>query len=110
MSQSVELMPAVILAGGLATRLRPLTEGIPKALIDVAGHPFLWHQLQLLKHRGIRRVVLLVGHLGESIQQRFQDGAELGIRIDYCFDGPVRSEERRVGKECRCRRSPYYSK
>jgi NDP-sugar pyrophosphorylase family protein len=89
MSQSVELMPAVILAGGLATRLRPLTEGIPKALIDVAGHPFLWHQLQLLKHRGIRRVVLLVGHLGESIQQRFQDGAELGISIDYCFDGPV---------------------
>ena len=89
MSQSVELMPAVILAGGLATRLRPLTQRIPKALIEVAGHPFLWHQLQLLKRRGIRRVVLLVGHLGESIQQRFQDGAELGIRIDYSFDGPV---------------------
>jgi NDP-sugar pyrophosphorylase family protein len=82
-------MPAVILAGGLATRLRPLTEQIPKALIELAGHPFLWHQLELLKRRGIRRVVLLVGHLGESIQQRFQDGAELGIRIDYCFDGPV---------------------
>lgn len=89
MSQSVELMPAVILAGGLATRLRPLTERLPKALIEVAGHPFLWHQLELLKRRGIRRVVLLVGHLGETIQQRFQDGAELGIRIDYCFDGPV---------------------
>ncbi len=89
MSQSVELMPAVILAGGLATRLRPLTERIPKALIEVAGHPFLWHQLQLLKRSGIRRVVLLVGHLGESIQQRFQDGAELGIRIDYSFDGPA---------------------
>lgn len=89
MSQSVELMPAVILAGGLATRLRPLTERIPKALIEVAGHPFLWHQIQLLKRSGIRRVVLLVGHLGENIQQRFQDGAELGISIDYCFDGPV---------------------
>ena len=89
MSQSVELMPAVILAGGLATRLRPITQGIPKALIDVAGHPFLWHQIQLLKSRGIRRVVLLVSHLGESIRQHFQDGAELGIRIDYCFDGPV---------------------
>jgi len=89
MSQTVELMPAVILAGGLATRLRPLTQRIPKALIEVAGHPFLWHQLQLLKRSGIRRVVLLVGHLGESIQQRFQDGAELGISIDYCFDGPV---------------------
>lgn len=89
MSQSVELMPAVILAGGLATRLRPLTESSPKALIEVAGHPFLWHQLQLLKRSGIRRVVLLVGHLGESIQQRFQDGTELGIGIDYSFDGPV---------------------
>jgi MurNAc alpha-1-phosphate uridylyltransferase len=89
MSQSVELMPAAILAGGLATRLRPLTQSIPKALIEVAGHPFLWHQLQLLKRSGIRRVVLLVGHLGESIQQCFQDGAELGISIDYCFDGPV---------------------
>ena len=89
MSQSVELMPAAILAGGLATRLRPLTQSIPKALIEVAGHPFLWHQLELLKRRGIRRVVLLVGHLGETIQQRFQDGAELGIRIDYSFDGPV---------------------
>jgi len=89
MSQTVELMPAVILAGGLATRLRPLTQSIPKALIEVAGHPFLWHQLELLKRRGIRRVVLLVGHLGETIQQRFQDGAELGIRIDYSFDGPV---------------------
>ena len=89
MSQSVEMMPAVILAGGLATRLRPLTERIPKALIEVAGHPFLWHQLQLLKRNGIRRVVLLVGHLGESIRQRFQDGAELGISIDYSFDGPA---------------------
>jgi N-acetyl-alpha-D-muramate 1-phosphate uridylyltransferase len=89
MSQFLELMPVVILAGGLATRLRPLTERIPKALIEVAGHPFLWHQLQLLKGRGIRRVVLLVGHLGESIQQRFHDGGELGIEIDYSFDGPV---------------------
>src|ERR1039458_2247138 len=89
MSQTVELMPAVILAGGLATRLRPLTQSIPKALIEVACHPFLWHQLELLKRRGIRRGVLLVGHLGETIQQRFQDGAKLGIRIDYSFDGPV---------------------
>src|ERR1035438_3016349 len=89
MSQTVELMPAVILAGGLATRLRPLTQRIPKALIEVAGHPFLWHQLQLLKRSGIRRAVLLVGHLGESIQQRFQNGAELCNRIDYCFDGRV---------------------
>jgi NDP-sugar pyrophosphorylase family protein len=82
-------MPAVILAGGLATRLRPLTETVPKALIDVAGHPFLWHQLQLLKRHGIRHVVLAVGYLGEQIQDRYGDGSQLGIRLDYSFDGPV---------------------
>jgi NDP-sugar pyrophosphorylase family protein len=82
-------MPAVILAGGLATRLRPLTETIPKALIDVNGQPFLQHQLELLRRNGILKVVLLVGYLGEKIQERFGDGSELGITIDYSFDGPT---------------------
>lgn len=84
-----ELMPVIILAGGLATRLRPLTERIPKALIDIAGRPFLWHQLELLKSHGIRRVVLAVGYLGERIQDQFGDGSELGISLDYSFDGPT---------------------
>jgi NDP-sugar pyrophosphorylase family protein len=84
-----ELMPAVILAGGLATRLRPLTERTPKALIEVAGHPFLWHQLKLLQQRGIRHIVLLVGYLGELIEERFGNGSELGISIQYSFDGPM---------------------
>jgi NDP-sugar pyrophosphorylase family protein len=83
-----ELMPALILAGGLATRLRPLTETIPKTLIDIEGRPFLWHQLQLLKRNGIRRVVLAVGYLGERIQERFGDGSELEMSVDYSFDGP----------------------
>jgi NDP-sugar pyrophosphorylase family protein len=89
MDHSAELIPAVILAGGLATRLRPLTERTPKALVDVAGHPFLWHQLKLLRHNGIRHVVLLLGYLGELIQERFGDGSELGVSIQYSFDGPV---------------------
>ncbi len=89
MSHSDGLFPSVILAGGLATRLRPLTERIPKALIEIAGRPFLSYQLELLKQRGIRRVVLLVGYLGESIRDRFGDGAGLGIKIDYSFDGPA---------------------
>ena len=87
-SDLVQLMPAVILAGGLATRLRPLTQDTPKALIEVAGHPFLWHQLKLLRRHGVRHVVLAVGYLGERIQERFGDGSELGIQIDYTFDGP----------------------
>ena len=84
-----ELMPVIILAGGLATRLRPLTERIPKALIEIAGRPFLWHQLELLKSHGIRRVVLAVGYLGERIQDQFGDGSKLGISLDYSFDGPT---------------------
>ena len=88
MSAFSELMPTVILAGGLATRMRPLTEQIPKSLIEVGGRPFLWHQLQLLKSHGIRHAVLAVGYLGDRIQQQFGDGSELGIRLDYSFDGP----------------------
>ena len=84
----LEGTPIAILAGGLATRLQPLTRTVPKALIEVAGRPFLWHQLQLLKRNGIRRVVLCVGHLGEMIESRFRDGSELGIEIQYSYDGP----------------------
>jgi len=81
-------MPVAILAGGLATRLRPITEKIPKSLVLVAGKPFLAHQLQLLHARGIRRAVLCLGHLGEMIQRDFGDGSAFGIRLDYAFDGP----------------------
>ena len=83
-----ELLPAVILAGGLATRMRPLTETIPKALLEIEGHPFLWHQLQLLRHHGIRRVLLLVGYLGERIEEHFGNGSALGMSIQYSYDGP----------------------
>jgi NDP-sugar pyrophosphorylase family protein len=89
MNDSEELMPIVILAGGLATRLMPLTERTPKALIEVAGHPFLWHQLKLLQQRGIRHVLLLIGYMGEHIRERFGNGSELGISIQYSFDGPM---------------------
>lgn len=79
-------IPVAILAGGLATRLRPITEKIPKSLVPVAGRPFLAHQLELLHAGGIRRVVLCIGHLGEMIQQEFGNGA-FGVRLDYSFDG-----------------------
>jgi N-acetyl-alpha-D-muramate 1-phosphate uridylyltransferase len=84
-----ELMPALILAGGEAKRLRPITDHIPKALVEVAGRPFLWHQLQLLKSHGIRRIVLAVGYLWEKIHDRFGDGSEIGMKIDYSVDGPM---------------------
>ena len=81
-------IPVAILAGGLATRLRPLTEKIPKSLVPVAGKPFLAHQLELLHARGIRHVVLCIGYLGEMIQNDFGDGHAFGVRLDYSFDGP----------------------
>lgn len=87
MNISLEKIPVAILAGGLATRLRPITEKIPKSLVPVAGRPFLAHQLELLYACGIRRAVLCVGHLGEIIQRDF--GSEkFGVKLDYSFDGP----------------------
>jgi NDP-sugar pyrophosphorylase family protein len=80
-------IPVAILAGGLATRLRPVTEKIPKSLVPVAGKPFLARQLELLHSRGIRRAVLCVGYLGEMIQRDFGTEAH-GIKLDYAFDGP----------------------
>ena len=81
-------IPVAILAGGLATRLRPITEKIPKSLVSVAGKPFLAHQLELLHARGIRHAVLCIGYLGEMIQREFGDGSAYGVRLDYSFDGP----------------------
>jgi len=81
-------MQAVILAGGLGTRLRPLTETVPKALVHVQGKPFVDYQLDLLKRNGIDDFVFCVGHLGEKVQSHLGDGSGLGCRIRYSFDGP----------------------
>lgn len=85
----VRLPPVAILAGGLATRLRPITERVPKVLIPVAGRPFLAHQLALLRQQGISRAVLCLGHLGERVHRDFGDGSAHGVRLEYSFDGPV---------------------
>jgi NDP-sugar pyrophosphorylase family protein len=83
------MLPVAILAGGLATRLRPLTERVPKALLPVNGEPFIAHQLRLLEAAGIERVVLCVGYLGERILEFVGDGARFGLTVEFCFDGPV---------------------
>ncbi len=81
-------LPVAILAGGLATRLRPITEKVPKLLIEVAGEPFFTHQIRLLKAAGLTRLVLCVGYLGEKVVEQYGDGSRFGVRIDYSFDGP----------------------
>jgi NDP-sugar pyrophosphorylase family protein len=80
--------PVAILAGGLATRLRPLTEKIPKVLLPLAGKPFLAHQLELLRAQGITRAVLCLGYLGEMVEQEFGDGHAWGVQLSYSYDGP----------------------
>jgi NDP-sugar pyrophosphorylase family protein len=81
------IAPVAILAGGLATRLRPITETIPKSLVDVCGEPFVAHQLKLLRSNGIDDVVLCVGYRGEQIAQLVGPGAAFGLRVRYAFDG-----------------------
>jgi NDP-sugar pyrophosphorylase family protein len=80
------MLPAAILAGGLATRLRPMTETIPKSLVPVNGEPFISHQLRLLKSRGVERVVLCVGYLGGMIED-FIGGGAFGLDVQYSLDG-----------------------
>lgn len=79
-------LQVAILAGGLGTRLRPLTETIPKPLVAVCGKPFLQHQLELVRENGMSRVLLLVSYLGEKIEQRFGDGASLGLEVTYSYE------------------------
>ncbi|MBS0350779.1 MAG: NTP transferase domain-containing protein [Proteobacteria bacterium] len=81
------LYPVVILAGGLATRLQPLTQSIPKSLVDIHGKPFIYHQLTLLKKQGVQHVILCIGHLGEQIKDYVQEGADFGLQVDYSTDG-----------------------
>jgi NDP-sugar pyrophosphorylase family protein len=86
---AAELLPVAVLLGGRATRLGELVRERPKALVPVAGEPFVFHQLRLLARQGARRVVLCVGHLGEQIVEAVGDGRRLGVEVEYAFDGPA---------------------
>ena len=84
-----QMPPLALLAGGLATRLQPHTLQVPKAMIEVAGEPFIAHQLRLMRRERISRVVLCVGYLGEKIEAFVKDGKQFGVTVDYCYDGPT---------------------
>jgi NDP-sugar pyrophosphorylase family protein len=80
-------VPVALLAGGLATRLRPHTEKIPKALVELAGKPFIDHQLELLHQNGIRKVVFCLGYLGEMVERHLGEGSRFGMQLRYAYDG-----------------------
>jgi NDP-sugar pyrophosphorylase family protein len=80
-------LPVAILAGGLATRLNPLTVSVPKSMLPVKDEPFIAHQLRLLQRKGAQRVVLCTGHLGEQIEDFVKDGSRFGLAVNYSRDG-----------------------
>jgi len=82
-----DVPPLALLAGGLATRLRPLTEKVPKSLLEVAGEPFVAHQLRLFRAKGVGRVVICAGYLGEMIREFVGAGDRFQLSVEYSFDG-----------------------
>jgi MurNAc alpha-1-phosphate uridylyltransferase len=83
-------MQAVVLAGGLGTRMHPHTEHVPKSMLEIAGRPFIDWQLELLARSGIRDVVLCIAHLGELIRAHVGDGARYGLAVRYAVEEPGR--------------------
>lgn len=89
MTTPLDETSVAILAGGLAARLRPITERIPKSLVTVCGRPFIDYQLEELRRQGLRKVVLCVGHLGEQMEAAVGDGGRFGLEVRYAWDGPT---------------------
>jgi NDP-sugar pyrophosphorylase family protein len=83
-----DMPPLALLAGGRATRLGDLTKSVPKAMLEVAGKPFIAHQLRLLRRERVSRVVICAGYLAEQIEAYVGDGSRFGIPVTYKIDGP----------------------
>jgi len=79
-------MQCVILAGGLATRLRPITNKISKSMIKIKNKPFLEYQIELLRRNNISEIILCVGYLGEQIERYFGNGKQLSVNIKYSYE------------------------
>ncbi len=83
-------MYALILAGGVGERLRPLTDSLPKPMVPLGGRPILAHQVEWLKPSGVTDVVFLAGYRWEAIKEYFGDGREFGLRVHYSVeDSPL---------------------
>ena len=87
---------AVILAGGRGTRLKPLTDTRPKAMVEILGKPFLAYQIEQLRDQGFKKVLLLLGYLPEVVQDYCGDGSRWGIKIEYSISAPEDETARRL--------------
>ena len=85
--RSAPMPRLALLAGGLATRMRPATLSVAKSMLPVAGEPFLGHQLRRLSREGIREVVICCGHLQEQLRDYAGDGSAWGCSVEYSADG-----------------------
>lgn len=107
MAETDALPPVCILAGGRGVRLGERVRQVPKPMVEVAGEPFLFHQLRLLRSHGARRVVICHGYLGDAIEAGIGDGGAFGLEVDYSHDGreligtagAVRKALPRLGRE-----------
>lgn len=79
-------MITLILAGGLGTRLRPLTNRLPKPMVEVGGSPFIYHQIQLLRHFGLNDFVISTAYQADKIKEFLNDGEHLGVKISYSHE------------------------
>jgi N-acetyl-alpha-D-muramate 1-phosphate uridylyltransferase len=82
-------MQVVILAGGMGTRLQAVAPDMPKALVPVAGRPFIEHQFELLRRNGLRRVLLCIGFRSEQIERHVGDGSRFGLEVQYSYEDPA---------------------
>jgi MurNAc alpha-1-phosphate uridylyltransferase len=87
LAESERMPPLALLAGGLATRLRPVTETIPKSMVQVAGEPFICHQLRVLAREGVSDLVICTGYLGGQIESFVGDGSRFACHVRYSADG-----------------------
>jgi glucose-1-phosphate thymidylyltransferase len=79
----------VILAAGKGTRLQPFSEHYPKPILPILGKPLLQHQIECLRDLGVRRVIVVIGHLGFEIVRALGDGHDLGVEIEFVDQGPT---------------------
>jgi len=82
----ISSIQAIILAGGLGTRLKPITETIPKPMVGINGKPFLEYQIRQIKSSGIKNIILCVGYLGNKIEEYFRNGEKFGVDIEYSYE------------------------
>ncbi|EEJ51461.1 nucleotidyltransferase family protein [Oribacterium sinus] len=79
-------MQAILLCGGMGTRLRSVVSDRPKPMADICGKPFLQYLLEMLREKGITEVIFALGYMGEMIEEYFQDGSAFGLKIAYSYE------------------------